>query len=121
MTRRACATPPCCGSCKPRSAPPCSASPRDRDGAAIASQLKALRARLESGRVDHSIGLLMLERAEAALDTNTAVGRQTAAGHRDRRRLPRYFAALEPARPSATPRGAGAPAVTVTLVRWPFT
>ena len=28
--------------------------------------------------MDHSIGLLMLERAEAALDTNTAVGRQTA-------------------------------------------
>jgi hypothetical protein len=92
----------------------------DPDGAAIASQLKALRSRLESGRVDHSIGLLMLERAEAALDTHTAVGRQTAQAIVTET-LPRYFAALEPARPSATPRGAAAPAVTVTLVRWPFT
>jgi len=37
--------------------------------------------------------------------------------------LPRYFAALEPLRPSTTSARAVAatPPVTVTLVRWPFT
>jgi hypothetical protein len=92
----------------------------DGDNAAIAGQLKALRTRLASGGVDNSIGLLMLERAEAALDTNTAVGRQTALAIATDT-LPRYFAALEPARPATTPRGTAAPIVTVTLVRWPFT
>jgi hypothetical protein len=32
--------------------------------------------------------------------------------------LPRYFAALEPARPAPS---RPAPKVTVTLVRWPYT
>lgn len=92
-----------------------------RDAAAIASQLKALRARLESGRVDHSIGLLMLERAEAGLDAGTAAGRQTAEAIVTDA-LPRYFAALEPVGPStSSPRGESTPVVTVTLVRWPFT
>jgi len=92
----------------------------DRDAAALGSQLKALRARLESGAVDHSIALLMLERGETALDSNSPVGRQTAEAIVTET-LPRYFAALEAARPSAAPRGPATPAVTVTLVRWPFT
>jgi hypothetical protein len=92
----------------------------ERDGAAIANQVKGLRARLEGGRVDHSIGLLMLERAETALDTSTAPGRQAAEAIVSDA-MPRYFAALEPARLSTAPRGAATPAVTVTLVRWPFT
>ena len=33
--------------------------------------------------------------------------------------LPRYFAALEPAKPTAA--AAKPPAVVVTLVRWPYT
>jgi hypothetical protein len=92
----------------------------DPDAATLKTQLKTLRTRLESGGVDHSIGLLMLERAEAALDTDTAVGRQTARAIATDA-LPRYFAALEAPRPPTTPRNAGTPTVTVTLVRWPFT
>jgi hypothetical protein len=90
------------------------------DSVAVATQWKALRTRLEGSRVDHTIGLLMLERAEAALDTDTAVGRQTAAAIAIET-MPRYVAALEPPRPSATARSTGTPVVTVTLVRWPFT
>jgi hypothetical protein len=63
---------------------------------------------------------LMLERAEAALDATTAVGRQTAAAIVTET-MPRYFAALEPARSPTTRRNGDAPVVTVTLVRWPFT
>ena len=90
----------------------------DRDSAVIVNRLKTLRTQLESGRTDHSIGLLMLERAEAALDTNTPAGRQAAAAIAFDT-MPRYFAALEPAKLS--PSRADAPPVTVTLVRWPFT
>ena len=92
-----------------------------RDSAAIAQQMKELRTRLENGRVDHSIGLLMLERAEAALDANTPAGRQTAEAIVTAV-MPGYFAAVGPAPPSASPtRASNTPLVTVTLVRWPFT
>lgn len=58
-----------------------------------------LESRLSQGDVDHSIGQMLVEAGQAQA-------------------LPRYFAALEPARP----REPGpAPRVTVTLVRWPYT
>lgn len=61
--------------------------------------LAALEKRLSQGDVDHSIGRLFVESGQARV-------------------LPRYFAALAPAR-SQEP--APAPRVTVTLVRWPYT
>ncbi len=94
-------------------------APSDPDD--LARQMAELRARLDDPRVDHSIGMLFVERAETALDTKTPVGYVTAATVL-LDVLPRYFAAIEPAQPG-TPaaRTAGAPVATVTLVRWPFT
>ena len=69
------------------------------------------------GATDHSIGRFFVERAQSALATPGGTG-ETVAAVVAADVLPRYFAALEPARPAAT----AAPAtVTVTLVRWPFT
>jgi hypothetical protein len=58
-----------------------------------------LEKRLSQGDVDHSIGQLFVESGQADM-------------------IPRYFAALEPARPQEP---GPAPKVTVTLVRWPYT
>jgi hypothetical protein len=93
------------------------------DPAVLSTQLQEFRDRLVAGRVDHTLGLLFLERAEAALATGTPAGAHTAAAT-TMDVLPRYFAALDPLRPvSASARAAAAApaAVTVTLVRWPFT
>jgi hypothetical protein len=90
------------------------------DPAALATQLQEFRARLTAGRVDHTLGLLFLERAEAALETGTPATLQTAAAT-SMDVLPRYFAALDPLRPAAASRTAASPVATVTLVRWPFT
>ncbi|HVG11071.1 MAG TPA: hypothetical protein VNM67_25435 [Thermoanaerobaculia bacterium] len=68
-------------------------------GASPTSDTTALEKRLSQGDVDHSIGQLFLESGQADA-------------------LPRYFAALEPARPQEP---GPAPKVTVTLVRWPYT
>jgi hypothetical protein len=79
-----------------------------------AGALSRLEARLSAGEVDHSIGQLLLESAQA----NVAAGSPATAAILAGDVLPRYFAALEPARP----REPGpAPKVTVTLVRWPYT
>lgn len=79
--------------------------------------LAKLEARLAGGEVDHSLGQMFLETAQAHLAAGSPASEATAAiiaGDV----LPRYFAALEPARP----REPGpAPRVTVTLVRWPYT
>jgi hypothetical protein len=76
---------------------------------ALARRLRELDARLSAGGVDHSLGRLFLEAAQSgAADAGAIVGDL----------LPRYFAALEPARPETA---GPAPAVTVTLVRWPYT
>ncbi len=91
------------------------------DTAALTKHIASFRARLEDPRIDHSIGLLFVERAEAALDTKTAAGLVAAAAV-VLDVLPRYFAALDPVRqttPATTPPGARV--ATVTLVRWPFT
>ncbi len=68
-------------------------------GASPTSGTTALEKRLSQGNVDHSIGQLFLESGQTDV-------------------LPRYFAALEPARPQEP---GPAPKVTVTLVRWPYT
>ncbi len=86
------------------------------DSAGLAGRLDAQETRLSVAGVDHSLGRLFLERARDALassppDEATA---QAVASEV----LPRYLAALQPARP-APPRAL--PRATVTLVRWPYT
>jgi hypothetical protein len=87
------------------------------DPAALEKQLQDFHGRL-SRRRDDSIGRLFLEIAEAdsqsaapgkAAETAVAIVQDV---------LPRYFTALEPARPEA-PKPLSE--VTVTLVRWPYT
>jgi hypothetical protein len=86
--------------------------------AALRKRLDEFAARLSAGGIDHSIGRLMLETAQdevakAAPGTSPAGAVEIATDV-----LPRYFAALEPARPEAPkPK----PQVIVTLVRWPYT
>ena len=81
-------------------------------------RLRELAARLSAKGVDHGIGQLFLEtaRSEAARSAPGTVSPEAASLVEDV--LPRYFAALEPARPQP-PRPE--PQVTVTLVRWPYT
>lgn len=74
----------------------------------------ALAARLAKGDVDHSIGQLFLEAAQAHLAANSSATAAAITGDV----LPRYFAALAPARPQEP---GPEPRVTVTLVRWPYT
>ena len=76
---------------------------------ALSRQLHDFAARLSAGDVDHSLGQLFLELAQAEPASAQAIAGDV---------LPRYFAALGPARPE-TPKPA--PLVTVTLVRWPYT
>ena len=76
--------------------------------------LAKLEARLAAGEVDHTIGQLFLEAAQAHVAAGGAETAAAIAGDV----LPRYFAALAPARP----REPGpAPRAKVTLVRWPYT
>lgn len=70
-----------------------------RGSAPPPGDLAALEKRISEGDVDHSLGQLFLESGQGQV-------------------LPRYFAALEPARPQEP---GPAPKVTVTLVRWPYT
>ena len=65
-------------------------SAADRDTGAIARQVASFRARLDDRRVDHSIGLLLVERAEAGLEAKTGRGRP----HSGRRRARRIAAVL---------------------------
>ena len=83
----------------------------------LAARLHDYDERLSSADVDHTLGRLFLETAEALAgrgpdaDLHAAEAIATSV-------LPRYFAALEPAPavPGRTPAR-----VTVTLVRWPYT
>ncbi len=84
----------------------------------LAKRLAEHEARLSTADVDHSLGRLFLEAAQADVPdvkggANPDVASAIASGV-----LPRYFAALEPSRPQ--PRMPDAQ-VTVTLVRWPYT
>jgi hypothetical protein len=94
------------------------AAPSDIDS--IAKALASFRTRLDDPRVDHSIGMLFVERAEVALECKTPAGAVTAATV-VLDVLPKYFAALEAAPPATTGATVVAPIATVTLVRWPFT
>lgn len=85
---------------------------------ALAKSLSELEARLARGGVDQSIGRIFLESAQGDLSSaSSAAGTGNAAAIVSDV-LPRYFAALEPARP-APPKPE--PRATVTLVRWPYT
>src|SRR5262245_15389595 len=93
-------------------------APAAPDAIALASRLHDFDSRLSKGDTDHTIGRLYLEAAQADLaapapDAGPAVAATIADDV-----LPRYFAALEPARPEP-PRPS--PRVTVTMVRWPYT
>lgn len=88
------------------------------EAAALGKQLRELDARLSAGGVDHSLGRLFVEAAEAELAAATPAPGPASAPAITDHVLPRYFAALEPAKPEA-PRSEAR--VTVTLVRWPYT
>lgn len=85
---------------------------------ALAERLAGFDRRLAAGDVDHSLGRLFLETAEADLADAKPGTTPPSAVWIASDVLPRYFAALEPARPAA-PKPS--PQVTVTLVRWPYT
>ncbi len=83
------------------------------------ARLTELRPRLsESGGVDQSIGRIFLEAGEADAASPVAGASPAQASAVVAEVLPRYFAALEPARPRPARPAA---TVTVTLVRWPYT
>jgi hypothetical protein len=88
------------------------------DAGALDSRLRELAARLSAGDVDHGIGQMFLESAQSGIAKSTPGSPSPVAMSVATDVLPRYFAALEPARPQP-PRPE--PQVTVTLVRWPYT
>jgi hypothetical protein len=87
------------------------------DARSLSARLREFDARLAASPLDHSIGRLYLEMAQAHLEGGQAAGAANAVAIVDDV-LPRYFTALGPA-PRAVPRPA--PMVTVTLLRWPYT
>jgi hypothetical protein len=90
--------------------------PPPRDAAVLREQLQKAEAQLLKAPVDDSLGLLFAELGEEELaESPPAIGRAAAIVDQV---LPRYFAALAPARPVPP---APPPAATVTLVRWPYT
>lgn len=86
-------------------------------GPLLAKRLNEIDTRLRAGRLDDSVGRIFLETARDEAEGGEGKSPATAAVIAADV-LPRYFAALEPARPAA-PKPA--PSVTVTLVRWPYT
>jgi hypothetical protein len=92
--------------------------PAAPDATALGQRLAEQKARLAAGDVDHSLGQMFLELAEEALADAPAGLSPAPALAIAGDVLPRYFAALEPAKP-LPPRLA--PEVTVTHVRWPYT
>jgi hypothetical protein len=101
-----------------RPAPP----PADLGAEALERRLAAIDRRLApsaTDHTDHTIGRLFLEIAQAHLAARAAPGNAAIAAALAGDVLPRYLAALAPAR--AAPPPAPVAAVTVTLVRWPYT
>jgi hypothetical protein len=101
------------------------------DSAAALGTLDAFEARLAAGKIDHSIGQLFIETARVEMSAAPAGRPAPIAVGIALDVMPLYFAAVEPA-PRATARAtaraaaasaaaAAKPAVTVTLVRWPYT
>jgi len=101
-----------------RAAPLFSAAAPPADPTPLADRLAADESRLAAADVDHSIGRIFLERAQADLSANPPPAAAPMAEAIATEVLPRSFAALGPAAPRPVPP---APAVTVTLVRWPYT
>ena len=95
-----------------RGAPPSVAA------AELAGRLKALRARMTRGDIDHSIGMTFLESAEEDFASAAPESAHATASAIVTDVLPRYFDALASARPE-TARPAAE--IAVTLVRWPYT
>ncbi len=92
-------------------------APAFLNGPALTQRLNGIDARLSSGRFDDSVGRIFLEAARDEAEGGEGRNPETAAVIVTDV-LPRYFAALEPARPVAPRPDAR---VTVTLVRWPYT
>jgi hypothetical protein len=92
--------------------------PKPLDGGALADRLRGFEERLSAGDRDHSIGRIFLESAQADVAVVVPPARPATAETIVADVFPRYFAALEPARPQPK---RPAPRVTVTLVRWPYT
>jgi hypothetical protein len=89
------------------------------DPSLVKSRLEEAAKRLAAANTDNTIGQLFVERARSALASDSPAGNgATTARAVALDVLPRYFAALEPARAAAP---AAEPRITVTLVRWPFT
>jgi len=88
------------------------------EGPALTARLAELEKKLDAGGRDDSIGRIFLESAQGDVEHAVAGKKPEIAPAVADDVLPRYFAALEPAktRPAAAPA-----AVTVTLVRWPYT
>ena len=95
-----------------------SLEPATLDAAAIREGLTRAAPRLAAAGVDHSVGRLFLELAEADLAAAGPDHPPTAAAAVLDEVLPRYFESLAPPRPEPP---AAPPQVTVTLVRWPYT
>jgi hypothetical protein len=88
------------------------------DRVEIARRLTEVEVRLSSFGVDHTIGELLVETAQADLAAAAPDATPSVAAAIASDVIPRYLAALGPARREpARP----APRVTVTLVRWPYT
>jgi hypothetical protein len=98
------------------------ADPRPTQGAELAVAVDGLRARLAGSGQDGSLAELFLERAEELLagrkDFSPSPADLRDAAVLVEQVLPAYFAYLGPAAPAPAPE---ARAVTVTLVRWPYT
>jgi len=77
--------------------------------------LESARKRLAASPRDESLGLLFVERAEAAAGSPAGPAAAEAILGEV---LPAYAEALAPGPPVAAP---AAPAITITLVRWPYT
>lgn len=97
---------------------PLRSDPPALDADTLGKRLAEFDRRLAAGDVDHSIGRLFVETAEADLADAEPGKTPPSAVLIASDVLPRYFAALEPAKPVA-PKPT--PQVKVTMVRWPYT
>jgi len=88
------------------------------DSLAEIARLEAFAARMAADRRDHSIGQLFVETARAEIAAAPAGRPAPMAVGIALDVLPLYFAALEPAPPTAA---RAKPSATITLVRWPYT
>jgi len=85
---------------------------------ALGARLGELQGRMDAGGRDDSIGRIFLESAQGDVAHVEAGKKPEVAAAVAADVLPRYFAALEPPKPRPSKPPA---AVTVTLVRWPYT